>query len=237
MNDVMRQRLLGILVLVALASILLPLLLDFDTGEAVDTRSRLPPAPEIRPPSLPRLGESEPGLDEPGESPEAMEPAAPVAAGNPIAVVEPMEKSREKVAEPSPSAPPASRQVEGSSQVKPDAPKPAAKPAAPFALPEPDPARSDASSVPQAPPLDAQGMPRAWVLQMGAFGERKNALELRDRLIAAGHRAFVPPARPGQQPPHRVFVGPKSTREQLVAEQRELERKFGIKPMVVPFVP
>jgi len=51
MNDVMRQRLLGILVLVALASILLPLLLDFDTEETVDTQTRLPPAPEIRPQS------------------------------------------------------------------------------------------------------------------------------------------------------------------------------------------
>jgi len=198
MNDVMRQRLLGILVLVALASILLPLLLDFDTEETVDTQTRLPPAPEIRPQSLPQLEEPEPGGDEPGESPESMEPAA---------------------------------------AVKPDAPKPVAKPTAPFALPEPDPARADAGSIPQAPPLDAQGMPRAWVLQMGAFGERKNALDLRDRLIAAGHRAFVPPARPGEKPPHRVFVGPKSTREQLIAEQQQLERKFGIKPMVVPFVP
>ena len=96
MNDVMRQRLLGILVLVALASILLPLLLDFDTEETVDTQTRLPPAPEIRPQSLPQLEEPEPGRDEPGESPESMEPAAAVKP----------EKSREKVAEPAPMAPP-----------------------------------------------------------------------------------------------------------------------------------
>lgn len=197
MNQAMRQRALGILVLLALASILLPLLLDFRTGYEVDPSPRIPPAPDIDPKPLPQLdapaGQPSIGDDESG--PRTTDGAAP---------------------EPAP---------------------PAAVPEPPFDLPEPD-AQSPTARIDATPPepgLDAQGMPRAWVLQLGAFSEEKNALELRDRLLAAGHRAFVQRAKTA--PPYRVFVGPKMTKEQLAGEQKELERKFKTKPMVVPFAP
>jgi DedD protein len=182
MNQGMRQRLLGILVLVALASILLPLLLDFRSGYPVDTSSRIPPPPEIPARPLPQL-----------------DAAAP---------------------------PPEDDQA-------------AAAPRQPFQLPE---AASesevpDIAAIAEEPGLDEAGLPKAWVLQLGAFQEERNALELRDRLVAAGHRAFVQRSADSKPVAYRVFVGPKMTRDQLSAAQRELEREFQIKPLVVPFAP
>lgn len=182
MNQGSRQRLLGILVLVALASILLPLLLDFRSGYPVDTSSRIPPPPEIPPQPLPQL-----------------EAPAPTPEDNP-------------------SAPP---------------------PQQLFQLPEAGSENNapDTAAVPEDPGLDDKGLPRAWVLQLGAFQEERNALELRDRLVAAGHRAFVQHSADAEPVAYRVFVGPKMTRDQLSAAQRELEREFEIKPLVVPFAP
>ncbi|MBQ0718823.1 MAG: SPOR domain-containing protein [Gammaproteobacteria bacterium] len=47
MNEGMKQRLVGALVLLALASLILPFLFDFDGAYTVDTRSTIPPAPAI----------------------------------------------------------------------------------------------------------------------------------------------------------------------------------------------
>lgn len=259
MNQVMRQRLLGILVLLALASILLPLLLDFRPGREVDTRPQLPPAPEIRPTPLPQL--DQPIAQTTAGDPAATATEAPQVTGNsaaealeaapaaqpveppPVAVAPPP-----KPAAPGPEAPPPPREVPAQPQKAPPQPQkappkpqkaPPANKAAPFELPDADPrsVQSRTSAVPKEPGLDAKGMPRAWVLQLGVFAQEKNALDLRNRLLAGGHRAFVQAAKPGQPRAYRVFVGPKTTRAQLFAEQREMERKFKIKPMVVPFAP
>jgi len=185
MNQGLQQRLLGILVLVALASVLLPLLLDFRNGYEVDTDARIPPPPDIRPAPLPQL-------DPPPDS--APAPAAPAADAAPQPPFQlPDAEAREEVVEP--------------------------------------------AQLPAEPGLDQRGLPGAWVLQLGAFQQEKNALELRDRLLAGGHRAFVQRSGAGEPIAYRVFVGPKLTRDQLVAEQRELERKFRVKPLVVPFTP
>ncbi len=188
MNQGMRQRLLGILVLVALASILLPLLLDFRSGYPVDTTPRIPPPPAITPQPLPQLDEPEPP------------PADDATASPPAATAEDT----------------------------------------PFQLPEAPRDRTGEAqhnAVAETPRLTAEGLPEAWVLQLGAFKEERNALELRDRLQGAGHRAFVQRSAAGEPIAFRVFVGPKMTRDQVAAAQRELERQFQIKPLVVPFAP
>lgn len=237
MNQAMRQRALGILVLVALASILLPLLLDFRTDYQVDPSPTLTPAPDIQPKPLPQF-DSAPALSAAGDdaavtAPE--EPAVPPLPDVQHALVESGPAAPAVVAPPSPPAT-KSRQKP---QPEPAAQTPPKSRPPPFELPtaKPQTPESRVSSVPQEPGLDAQGMPRAWVLQLGVFSQEQNALDLRNRLLAGGYRAFIQPAKAGQPRVYRVFVGPKMTRDQLAAEQRELERKFKIKPMVVPFAP
>ena len=48
MNEGMKQRLVGALVLLALATVVLPILFDFDGSYIVDTRSTIPTAPDIQ---------------------------------------------------------------------------------------------------------------------------------------------------------------------------------------------
>lgn len=202
MNQAMRQRLLGLLVLVALASVMLPLLLDFGGHAPIDTRSRIPPAPEIPPHPLTDAGPAAPGTPEAPPPPAApqgqlfqLAPGDGAAGGSP--------------ATPGAAAPPTGAAAKG--------------------LP--------AKSLPEEPHLDAKGLPASWVLQAGAFQDKANAEELRDRLLQGGHHAFVQTSTVGGKATHRVFVGPKMTREQLVAEQTVLQRKFGVKTMIVPFAP
>jgi DedD protein len=206
MNQALRQRILGLLVLVALASVVLPLILDFGGDTQIDTRSQLPPAPRIQPTPLPE--------------PASTEPQAP-AAPTPAASDSPDEPQLFQLAPGRDAADAGAAATDASAT---DASSPST----------PD---VSAQSIPEEPGLDAEGLPASWVLQAGAFQDKINADELRGRLLKGGHRAFVQTSTVGGKATHRVFVGPKMTREALVAEQAVLQRKFGVKTMIVPFVP
>ena len=209
MNPALRQRILGLLVLVALASVVLPLVLDFGGDTKIDTGSHLPPAPTIQPTPLPESASTEPQA-----------PAAPTSgtSGSP---------GEPQLFQLAPDAGAAGASGTGSSAA--GATSPSTTDVSAKSIPE--------KSIPEEPGLDAKGLPASWVLQAGAFQDKINAEELRDRLLKGGHRAFVQTSTVGGKATHRVFVGPKMTREALVAEQAALQRKFGVKTMIVPFVP
>lgn len=91
MNQGLKQRLVGTLVLLALAVILTPVLFNFGERPAVDTRSQVPPPPSIepvpfsepqRPTDIPERDEAE--LFWPEEAEELTEPleTAPAAVAN-----------------------------------------------------------------------------------------------------------------------------------------------------------
>lgn len=204
MNQALRQRILGLLVLVALASVLLPLVLDFGGDTKIDTGSHLPPAPTIQPTPLPESASTEP------QAPTEPTSGASGAPGGPQLFQLAPGEGAEGVSAAGSSATGAT---------------------------SPSATELSAKSIPEEPGLDAKGLPASWVLQAGAFQDKTNAEELRDRLLKGGHRAFVQTSTAGGKATHRVFVGPKMTREALVAEQAALQRKFGVKTMIVPFVP
>ncbi len=56
MNEGMKQRLVGALVLIALATVVLPILFDFDGAYIVDTRSTIPTAPDIQSVEIEKAG-------------------------------------------------------------------------------------------------------------------------------------------------------------------------------------
>lgn len=204
MNQALRQRILGLLVLVALASVVLPLVLDFGGDTKIDTGSHLPPAPTIQPTPLPESASTEP------QAPTEPTSGASGAPGGPQLFQLAPGEGAEGVSAAGSSATGAT---------------------------SPSATELSAKSIPEEPGLDAKGLPASWVLQAGAFQDKINAEELRDRLLKGGHRAFVQTSTAGGKATHRVFVGPKMTREALVAEQAALQRKFGVKTMIVPFVP
>lgn len=174
MNEGLRQRVVGALVLVALGVVFLPMLLDLGGSYEVDIASRVPPPPII-----------EPVVVAPAKIPENT----------------PVPKKQRFTLE---------REDEGDIQ----------------------------ASAPTAEPrLSDSGLPEAWVLQAGSFKDPANARELTERLVEAGFEAFVRTATVESGKNYRVFVGPKVLKENILADQRAIEKKFAIQSWLIKFEP
>lgn len=76
--------------------------------------------------------------------------------------------------------------------------------------------------------LNAQGLPNGWVVQLGSFGIKSNAVRLRDKVIKAGYPAYMIPS--GTL--FKVMVGPELNRPQAQALQKQLKVKFKMTGMV-----
>lgn len=74
---------------------------------------------------------------------------------------------------------------------------------------------------------------KAWVVQVGSFSERANAERLRDKLIKSGYRAFVSQSRSKNRTVVRVRVGPELLKENAVKLSRKLQKELSMQTMVV----
>lgn len=104
-----------------------------------------------------------------------------------------------------------------------------------IAVPEPVVVEQDVPA-PAAVPADrtalnAESVPYAWTLQLGAFGQRENAHRLRDDLRAKGFKAYV------QEFPSqgitRVYVGPELRRSDAEAVQKKLQKELNLKDVYI----
>jgi DedD protein len=86
------------------------------------------------------------------------------------------------------------------------------------------PATSAPSPAPASPADAAAAKPpvSGWVIQIGSFGDEKNANALSDRLRGKGYTSFVEASRDQGKTVYRVRVGPELTRELAVALQQKL---------------
>ena len=256
----LKYRIVGGIVLVALAAILVPVLNDMrqplpQGPQAIDipaeptdgVASRLPvdappldgsvPEPQDIPPPAPPppLGEDTdvaPPDDVAGLAP----PAPPVQAKPPVPVARPAPASPPRA--PAPAVKPAPAPVIASKQpvAKPaPAPKPpvVARPA-PSAAPAPIPAAKPAAPAPAAPAASPV-VQQAWVVQLGVFGNLKTAIDLRERLRKAGHSAFTEEVTTPQGKALRVRVGPELDRAKALAVRDRLARETGQDGIVVAY--
>jgi cell division septation protein DedD len=214
MEESLKARLIGAVVLVALAVLLIPELLSgrkaaepvaeegagprgtrtftIELGQAPGQATRSPtttsaPLPNATPANpLPA-----PPVTDPGAEPPAGQPAVTVAEAA-------------QTPEPEPTAAPAA-----ATAAKPVQSAPPSVETAPDAA---------ARSEPKPPP--AQSAPSGgWAVQVGAFGSADTARKLVQDLSGAGYRAFVSPVNRGGKTLYRVRVGPAGDRagaEQLV---------------------
>ncbi|GGY73016.1 hypothetical protein GCM10011613_17560 [Cellvibrio zantedeschiae] len=93
-----------------------------------------------------------------------------------------------------------------------------------------------ASSVP-AMPLNQQGLPDAWVVQVGSFTTKEAANKLRDDLQADGQKAYVRTTTSGNSSISRVYIGPKLDRAQAQALKEQMDKRLKVKSMVMRFQP
>ncbi len=78
---------------------------------------------------------------------------------------------------------------------------------------------------------------QSWVVQVASVRDQDAANNLRDRLLTAGHKAYVRSALAGGGTTYRVFVGPMSLKERALADKTAIDQAFGVQSMVVRFEP
>lgn len=97
---------------------------------------------------------------------------------------------------------------------------------------------SSAAIEPAVPalPLNAQGLPDAWVVQVASLSSQAGANKLRDQLQAEGHKAYVRSVS-GATTIYRVFIGPKQDKTQALAIKSQLDKQLKVNSLVLPFKP
>jgi DedD protein len=211
MDQMLKQRLIGAIVIIALAVIFIPMILEGPEKGSSTRTENLPPPPAID-------YQTEVELPVPAAASESSEMPAGTAA--PEQEVSALPEAAVPPAEPAPVATPA--------PVKPvetAAPPPAPKPAV-AKQPPPPPEKPAPKTVSAA----AQG---GWVLQVGSFTQQANAQSLRDRLKKAGYQVSMQVAKGADGSVHRVLVGPVSDRTAAEKLRDKLAHEQKLSAMVL----
>ena len=75
----------------------------------------------------------------------------------------------------------------------------------------------------------------AWAVQLASFGDRANAVALRDRLREDGYAALLSETKQGGERITRVAVGPMLDRAEAERLQVALSDRYGLRAIVVGF--
>ncbi|MBV4465984.1 SPOR domain-containing protein [Pseudomonas sp. SWRI79] len=213
-----KQRMVGALVLVALAVIFLPMLFSRQ-DEQRQVRVDAPAAPQA--PAVPQVQVEPVVVPEPQALPQEPVPsdeeiAAQQAPSTPIAPSAPV------AAPPAPPAPAAAKPV---------------TPPVPVAKPVPAPAQpiTAAPSKPATTPsrVDANGLSVSWSVQLASLASRESAESLQKTLRSQGYNAYIRTA----DGKNRVFVGPLIERAEADRLRDLLSRQQNLKGFVVRFQP
>jgi DedD protein len=85
--------------------------------------------------------------------------------------------------------------------------------------------------------LNANDLPRAWVLQAGSFEARDKAEGLMQSLRKSGFKAFVKTAIVESTTFYRVYVGPKADKRRAIAEKAKIDSNFATDAIVLQYIP
>ena len=219
MNTILKQRLIGALILVALGVVFWPIIFVEPGDQAGPTPAPIPAPPRVDTTPIAAPDASSIRTTERSEAQREAdaEEAAAVAA---MPVDEGAADDAEETA-----APVASEQ---DSQ-----PEPVDEIVA-VPVPEPERPRTEA---PAKPEIDAEGVPVAWILQVASVSTREKAHALRDTLLAADHKAYVKQIRSGDRTLYRVYIGPKFEKAQLERIKPSIDSAHGVSSLIVRYVP
>lgn len=96
--------------------------------------------------------------------------------------------------------------------------------------------KATTASVPVIP-LNAQGLPDTWVIQVASLSAQEAANKLRDQLQAEGHKAYVRSVPGANATTYRVFIGPKQDKAEAIAIKTQLDKRLKVNSLVLPFKP
>ncbi len=224
MTPALKQRLVGAIVLVALAVIFVPMLLDGDGRQAGERVSvEIPESPDDPDPDI-ETGEasadhaSSPSGEADGSNAQAT--AATASDGG--------QASADTVGEGSPEQTSSNAEpAEGSSADK--------RVATSDGVSADEGGESTASTrgSDEGATGSAPGSGADWAVQVASFGEQTNAIVLRDRLRSDGREAFIVEAQTESGPVWRVRIGPVGERREAESIKRTVDRKRGFDSLVV----
>jgi DedD protein len=212
MDERLKQRLTGAIVLIALGVIFIPMVLDGPDEAAHKVKVELPPKPEyafqsrvvpLPPKAPPAAVSSTPPTPAPADRPVQAAPAPDTSAATPPNPVVALPSAVDK----------------------------------PAAVPAPVPATAQSTSPPASPTgvSPPKAAPVAWVVQVGSFGSETNANKLRAELRKAGFAAFVESEGEGTQKAFKVRVGPETERASADALKSRLQGERKLTAHVRPY--
>ncbi len=95
------------------------------------------------------------------------------------------------------------------------------------------------AEVEAAPEDDASAslLADAWMVQVASLRSSESAQSLRKRLQERGYKAYVRSAKTSQGEVSRVFIGPKLDKALALEVKQEVDPVFKVNSMVLPFKP
>ena len=208
MNDILKQRLVGALILVALGVVFWPIIFVKPGDQVVAQQPDIPPRPEVdttplEAPDLAGLRVSPTiAAENIPESPELPEPAA--ALEKPAPVNQESPPAVERTA----TAPIVNNQT-----------------------------RRTRSATPEKLMIDGDGVPIAWILQVASVSSADKADALRQRLLEKNRKAYIKKVERGGKAYYRVYIGPKFERAGLETMQTDIDAEFGVQSMIARYIP
>jgi len=209
MNDILKQRLVGALILIALGVVFWPIIFVEKDTKPLGEAAHIPMRPSVD--TTPLAPPSKVGLRESPEIEANLAVELAEAPRTPVSVAaddKPIEKS---VPETAPVV---------------------VKAAAPQERPT-----KTRTEAPVKPAIDADGVPIGWILQVASVGNAGKAEELRKRLVEMGYKAYVKKIKTGNSVLLRVYIGPKFERQRLEAIKPKVDAEFKVESMVRRYIP
>jgi DedD protein len=206
-NDILKQRLVGALILVALGVVFWPIIFVEPGDAALEELRRIPARPVVD--------------------------TAPISAPDKKGLRESMPlESRKEVQRQQEAIDSAQKAFPSVAQAAGE--KPAVKTIQPKTSKSTKRTRTEA---PIKPAIDSEGVPIAWILQVASVSQAEKAEELRKRLLTLGYKAYVKKIQRSGDSLLRVYVGPKFERAKLDKMKAEIDREFGVRSMVLRYIP
>ena len=86
-------------------------------------------------------------------------------------------------------------------------------------------------------PLNAAGLPDAWVIQVVSLSSKDAATKLRDQLQAEGHKAYIRAVTTANGQAHRIYIGPKLDKAEALSLKQSIDKRLKVNSLVLPFKP
>lgn len=223
MDSLVKQRLVGALILVALAVVFWPIIFVQDEERSESIIVAVPPAPPVDRAPLPEPDTA--GLRTLGDA--AAQGVEPPDVALPAELA--AKSSDPTASENDPDSNSTTSEDGGMSTVTPALPIRDAT-ALEKSLDE---VREDLKK----PELDEDGLPIAFSLQVATMTDQKRAVSLRDELVAAGYKGYLKRLRRDDKVLYRVLVGPKFQRDDLLPVKAAVDEAWRVESLIIRYLP